>query len=171
MRVPRVLPISPGDGRDLGEWLSIIDRPSLLREPGRAVAPWAAGHIVHEKCLDAPVAGAGLHVASTSPVPARPGLVGVSTHSVEEAVAAERAGADYVLLSPMFAPISKPLDTRPVLSIETVLGAQDRLGIPIVVLGGVTPERAHRLLRAGVYGVAVLGVLAADPHRIREYPC
>lgn len=169
--IPRVLPISPGDGRDLGPWLARMPGPCLLREPGRVVAPWAVGHIVHAKCADAPVPGCGLHVPSSTPVPAWDGLVGVSCHSPDEVLTAADQGADYALLSPMFRPISKPLDTRPPLSIEAVLSCQRRAGLPVLVLGGVTPERAAWLLDQGVYGVAVLGVLAEDPDRIAEYPC
>lgn len=167
----RVLPISPGDGRDLGPWLRAMGGTCLIREPGRVVAPWAEGHIVHERCADAPLAGCGLHLRASTPVPAWSGLVGVSTHSLAEALTAQRAGADYVLMSPAFRPISKPGDDRPTLGIDALVQAQSALTIPVFALGGVTPERAHRLVSAGVYGVAVLGVLAACPERIQEYPC
>ena len=122
---------------------------------------------MHLKCADAPVPGMGLHLPSDADVAAwrarHGGLLGVSTHSLLEARAAQEAGADYVLLGPAFRPTSKPLDRRPTLGLRGLAEAQRALDIPVFALGGIDPARARALREAGVYGVAVLGLLAARP--------
>lgn len=167
----RILPISPGRGA-LEGWLEAVGAPALLREDV-PVAHLAAGHIVHLRCPDAPVPGCGLHLPGGEDVAtwrAHDGILGVSTHSVEEALQAERSGADYVVLSPVFTPTSKPDDTRPTLGIEGLRRAQEALSIPVYALGGVTPENAAEVL-AVCHGVAVLGALADRPERIGDFPC
>lgn len=167
----RILPISPGRG-DLGAWLRAVGAPALLRED-REVGALAPGHVVHLRCQDAPVAGCGLHLPGGEDVAAwraHVGLLGVSTHSLAEALAAQEAGADYVLLSPVFRPTSKPSDTRPTLGLEGLARAQAALDIPVYALGGITPANASAVLDV-CHGVAVLGFLAEHPERIREFPC
>jgi len=137
------------------------------------VADLAPGHIVHLRCPDAPIVGCGLHLPAGEDVAAwraHEGLLGVSTHSLDEARAAQDAGADYVFLSPIFRPTSKPEDTRPTLGLDTLARAQEALDIPVFALGGMTPSRAEQVL-AVCHGVAVLGYLAERPERIGEFPC
>lgn len=89
-------------------------------------------------------------------------LVGVSAHSLTEAEAAARAGADYATLSPIYASASKP-GYGPALGPEALTAAAAAL--PVMALGGVTPGRAAACRRAGASGAAVMGELmrAADP--------
>lgn len=115
--------------------------------------------------------GFGLHLggdADTARARARfPGRLGRSTHGPAEARAALAAGADYVFLSPIWAPTSKPADRRPPLGPEALAG----LG-PVLALGGVTPARVAEALAAGAHGVAVLGGIfgAADvTEAVRAY--
>ncbi len=109
--------------------------------------------------------GLGLHLRGSDD-PARadvrtararhPFLLGASTHSPEEARAALRAGADYVLLSPIWPSPSKPDDAR------TPLGAEvfDALrGLPVLALGGLTPERLSLARSNGAWGGAAMGAL------------
>ena len=100
-----------------------------------------------------------------------PSLLSCDFARIGEGVArAEDAGADYVLLSPVFRPTSKPEDDRPTLGLEGLEAAQRRLGIPVFALGGITPANAEAVL-AVTFGVAVLGFLAEVPERIQEFPC
>lgn len=107
--------------------------------------------------------GFGLHLPSGADVAATRarfgGLLGVSCHSRVDARAARAAGADYVLLSPIYAPSSKPGDVRPPLGPAALSGLDAALA-----LGGVTPARVPACLAAGAAGVAVLGGIfgAAD---------
>ncbi|CAM3037944.1 MULTISPECIES: thiamine phosphate synthase [Methylobacterium] len=90
-------------------------------------------------------------------------LIGISAHAPVEVEAAARAGADYVTLSPVFPTASKP-GYGPALGPEGIAAAR-RAGLPIVALGGVTPERIPLCRDAGAAGVAVMGALmhAAEP--------
>jgi thiamine-phosphate pyrophosphorylase len=88
-------------------------------------------------------------------------LVGRSTHAAAEAVDAARAGADYVVLGPIFATPSKTRYGAP-LGIETLATTAK---IPVVAIGGITAERAALVRAAGACGVAVVRAIldAADP--------
>jgi thiamine-phosphate pyrophosphorylase len=86
-------------------------------------------------------------------------LIGYSAHDGPEARAAERAGADYVTLSPVYATGSKPgaAGRGPAWLAEQIHG----LGIPVLALGGVTPERAPEVLGAGAWGIAAVSAIGA----------
>ncbi|WP_376792993.1 thiamine phosphate synthase [Thermoflexus sp.] len=88
--------------------------------------------------------------------------VGVSAHNLEEALRAAEAGADYITLSPIFPPISKP-DYGPPLGLGTLREVARAVPIPVIALGGITPENARACREAGAAGIAVLGsVMAAE---------
>lgn len=102
----------------------------------------------------------GLHLpgSSASPQALRticpPGfLIGVSCHSVEDLKAAEREGADYAVLSPVFAPISKASDLPP-LGLTGLREACNSVAVPIYALGGITDENSMSCIEAGAAGVA-----------------
>jgi thiamine-phosphate pyrophosphorylase len=91
-------------------------------------------------------------------------LVGVSVHSWAEAERAQDDGADYVTISPIFETPSKP-GYGPAIGLEILGEFCQALRIPVVALGGVTPETAGACLSAGAGAVAVMGGLmrAQDP--------
>jgi len=96
----------------------------------------------------------------------RRALIGVSAHSLEEALEAARAGADYVTLSPIFASISKPGYGPPGdEGLEMLRAVARAVRVPVVALGGITAQNTPRCLEAGAAGVAVLGRVmgALDP--------
>jgi thiamine-phosphate pyrophosphorylase len=80
-------------------------------------------------------------------------LVGVSCHSVDDALGAEAAGADYVLLGPIFSTPSK-LPFGPPLGLATLREAAARVETPILALGGINVERIKACAEAGATGVA-----------------
>ena len=88
--------------------------------------------------------------------------VGASVHDLAEAQAARLAGADYLVLGPVFRtatdPERDPLEPH---ALEAVVA----LGLPVVAIGGVTPGRVAALTGAGVHGVAAIRALwdAIDP--------
>jgi thiamine-phosphate pyrophosphorylase len=76
-------------------------------------------------------------------------LLGVSTHSVEEAIAAEKAGADFIVFGPIFDSPGKdavglPPLTRVVSSVR----------IPVLAIGGITAANSRQVLDAGAAGIA-----------------
>lgn len=96
--------------------------------------------------------------------------VGVSCHSVEDVRAAEAAGADYVLLGPIFETASK-LRYGPPLGLETLREAALRSRIPLLALGGITPELVRPCLEAGATGIAGISTFqecAAVAERVKE---
>lgn len=84
-------------------------------------------------------------------------ILGVSVNGVEEARAAERAGADYLGVGAVF-PTSTKIDAEtssPALLSEICAA----VSIPVVAIGGITAENAHLLSGTGVAGIAVVSSL------------
>lgn len=90
-----------------------------------------------------------------------PGWMGVSCHSREELRAAEEAGANHVMLSPVF---GVPLKGAP-LGLEGLRTLAVGARVPAVALGGIGPESVRGVRAAGVAGVAAIRALrdAPDP--------
>ena len=113
--------------------------------------------------------GVGVHLRSNSLPPSiarrllgPQRLMGISAHSVEEAVQAESQGADYIVLGPIYETPSKQIFGPP-LGIQTLEKACRLVRIPIIGIGGVTAARAREMRRAGAFGVAVItAILGAD---------
>lgn len=88
--------------------------------------------------------------------------VGISTHNVAEAVAAEQAGADYIGLGPM-RPTQTKLDTEPVVGPTGVKAVRDAVRLPIVAIGGIGLDDVAEIIRNGANAVAVVSaVIGAD---------
>jgi thiamine-phosphate pyrophosphorylase len=110
--------------------------------------------------------GVQLRADSLSPADARRlnprWCIGLSVHDLEQARTAQTAGADYLLVGPVFATATHP-DRQP-LGIER-LAEIARLGLPVIAIGGVTPERLSDIRGAAVHGVAAIRALwdATDP--------
>ncbi len=90
-------------------------------------------------------------------------LVGKSAHSVEAARKAASQGADYVIAGTVFASRSHP-DIEP-LGLDFLRDVCDAVPLPVLAIGGVTPENLGACLEAGAAGVAVLSPImrATDP--------
>ncbi len=88
--------------------------------------------------------------------------IGRSVHALDEAQSARDDGADYLVAGPMYATTSHP-SVSP-LSLDTLRDIA-RLGLPVIAIGGVTPDRIGDLRRAGAYGVAAIRAVwdAANP--------
>ena len=97
-------------------------------------------------------------------------LIGVSTHSVDEALKAEAHGADYIAIGSIFPTDSKE-DTS-LVGLKTLSKVRKAVRIPVVAIGGITPDGAFEAIAAGADAIAVMsGVMAdADPARAaKEY--
>lgn len=82
-------------------------------------------------------------------------LLGISVHSVEEAVHGESEGADYIVLGPIYETPTKQMFGPP-LGIRTLEKACGLIRIPIFGIGGVTVARAREMRHAGAFGAAVI---------------
>ena len=89
-------------------------------------------------------------------------IVGKSTHSVEQARAAQAEGADYIGFGPLFATPTKP--GRPAIGTEDIAAAHEVVTeIPIFCIGGVKLENLPGLLEAGAKRVVIVsGILQAE---------
>ena len=106
-------------------------------------------------------------------------LIGISTHSLEEALEAEREGADYVNIGPVFATSTKAGVDRG-LGPEAIASIGSRLSVPFTVMGGITAANLDEILAAGARRIAMITAItqSADiaeavrvfSERIRKYP-
>ena len=127
----------------------VNDDPHLAREIG------ADG--VHVGQTDTPVSQARQIVGLGR-------LVGLSTHNRAQALEGQRSGADYLGFGPIYATGTKAQPYAP-LGLGEARWAAENLKIPFVAIGGLTPQRAGELARAGVKNVAAISALfaAEDP--------
>jgi hydroxymethylpyrimidine kinase/phosphomethylpyrimidine kinase/thiamine-phosphate diphosphorylase len=108
-------------------------------------------------------------------------MIGVSTHSLAEAQAAEAAGADYVGCGAMFPTASKEIEH--LVGPELVRQIRTQIRIPIVAIGGITRDNAPQVIDAGADAIAVISAVMghAEPclaaaelnllfNRLREFP-
>lgn len=153
-----------------------------LLELTRAALESARGtatRVVVNDRLDVAMAlgAAGVHLGRAS-LPAREArriapenfLVSVSCHSLQEALEAESARADYMLLGPIF-PTPSKLRYGPPLGIEKLREVTARVKIPVLALGGMTVERIKSCLEAGAAGIAGISIFQTCPSledRVRE---
>lgn len=79
--------------------------------------------------------------------------VGVSCHSLAEALRAQTGGADYILLGPVFATPSK-LAYGPPLGVAKLREVTAQVSIPIFALGGITLDRVAPCIENGAAGIA-----------------
>ncbi len=97
-------------------------------------------------------------------------LIGISTHSVDEALKAEAQGADYIAFGSIFPTSSK--DDTTLVGLKKLSMVRKAVRIPLVAIGGITPEGASQAIDAGANAVAVISGIMADenPGRAaREY--
>lgn len=136
------------------------------------LAPWQVPLIVNDRADIALAAGAdGVHVgqddlpcAEVRRLVGPEMLIGVSVGNAREALAAERAGADYLGVSPLFATPTKP-DAPPPTGLEGLRQIRAATSLPLVAIGGIQAGHAAEVLRAGANGLAVVSAIlaAADP--------
>jgi thiamine-phosphate pyrophosphorylase len=89
----------------------------------------------------------------------RPGfLISASCHN--SATAALFAAADYVLLAPIFSPLSKSAEAPP-LGTEAIREFTRRSSVPVLALGGITDQNAAACMEAGAAGIAGITYFAS----------
>ena len=88
-------------------------------------------------------------------------LIGKSTHSLEQAVAAEREGADYVGFGPIFATPTKP-DYHPI-GVTGIKRVHHEVSAPIFCIGGIKIDNLGEVIAAGTKRVAIVSGLLKAP--------
>jgi len=93
-------------------------------------------------------------------------FIGISTHNIEQARAAEAGGADYIGFGPLFSTLTK--DAGPERGLEMLRSIRNTVTVPILVIGGIKPANAAEAIHAGADGVAVISAVlsSSEPHRV-----
>ena len=145
-----MLPITRGAGVPL----ILNDHPDLLRDVD------ADGcHVGQED----------LGVDAVRDLVQRSCIIGKSTHSLAEALAAEKEGADYIGFGPLFPTATKP-DAKPI-GLSDIRAVHQQVRIPIFCIGGIKLDNLPGILLAGCKRVCIVSelLLASDvAKRTRE---
>ena len=89
-------------------------------------------------------------------------IIGISAESLQDAIEAEKGGADYLGVSPIYATPTKT-DTAPPLGLKGLREIRKAVKLPLVGIGGLTGKNAADVIRNGADGVAVVSaIVAAD---------
>jgi thiamine-phosphate pyrophosphorylase len=105
---------------------------------------------------------AALPVAVARRVAGRTLLLGASRHSVEGALEAQAAGADFITFGPVFPTPSKLAYGEPV-GLGPLRQAIEALSIPVYPLGGIGPANMDQVLARGAVGIALVSAILAAP--------
>ncbi|HDH53335.1 MAG TPA: thiamine phosphate synthase [Nitrospirae bacterium] len=88
-------------------------------------------------------------------------IIGISTHTLREAIEAQDTGADYIGFGPMFHTITK--DAGRPKGIKSLREISRHINIPVVAIGGITWENVKEVLNSGADAAAVAsGILSGD---------
>ena len=88
-------------------------------------------------------------------------IIGISASAVKEAEAAEKGGADYIGVGPIFRTLSKK-DVGPLLGLDRLSKIRKIVKIPIVAIGGISAANVAEVISAGADGVAVISAITAS---------
>lgn len=101
----------------------------------------------------------------------RKAVIGVTVHSVKEALAAQREGADYLGVSPVFATTTKQDAGRPA-GLALVRAVRCRTRLPLAAIGGITLENAGQVIESGADAVCAISQVVSHADvkaRIRAF--
>ena len=88
-------------------------------------------------------------------------IIGISTHDLDQARAAERAGADYIGFGPMFGTRTKATGYE-ARGPEMLQQIRRAVTLPIVAIGGITEANVQEVWQAGADSVAIIGDVLHD---------
>ena len=88
-------------------------------------------------------------------------IIGVSASSLEEALAAARAGADYVGFGSVF-PTGSKADAGEPVGLEELARASAHIEAPVIAIGGISASNLADVMAAGAAGAAVISAVAAE---------
>lgn len=84
-------------------------------------------------------------------------VIGISTHSAEQAASAQAAGADYVGFGPIFASSTK--DAGRVQDLPLLSMLKRTVALPVIAIGGINHENVRDVMQSGADGVAVISAI------------
>jgi thiamine-phosphate pyrophosphorylase len=133
--------------------LIINDYPQLV--------PSVGAHGAHVGQDDFTVADARWRAGRSLAGEVPPPIIGKSTHSFAQAVAAEAEGADYIGFGPLFATPTKP--GRPAIGLEEIRRAHSAVALPIFCIGGIKLENLETVIAAGARRIVIVSGLLQAP--------
>lgn len=167
------------------DWIQIREKGlparELLELTGRAIAVTRGGantraRIIVNDRLDVAIAAraAGVHLGGDS-IPlaeavqwCRAGnappdfMVGASCHHVQEAIAAERAGGNYIFFGPVYETPAKMKFGAPQ-GVDKLAEVCRNVQIPVLAIGGIDEENTGTCVRAGATGIAAIRLFQQPP--------
>jgi thiamine-phosphate pyrophosphorylase len=84
-------------------------------------------------------------------------LLGVSTHTVEESLSAQKAGADFIVFGPIFDSPGKSA-----VGLEPLKKVAASVKIPVLAIGGINAANADEVLNAGAAGIAGIRLFQSE---------
>ena len=150
--------------------LSARDLYALGMRLQEALLPYHIPLLINDR-LDVALAldSAGVHLAGHSLPTAQVRrilgphkLIGVSTHSLEEAQQAAAEGADFVVFGPVFTTPSK-MAYGPPQGLQQLAAVVRHTSIPVLAIGGIELANLPQVMATGAYGVAMIRAVLAAP--------
>ncbi|MEF9425867.1 MAG: thiamine phosphate synthase [Candidatus Mariimomonas ferrooxydans] len=88
-------------------------------------------------------------------------IIGISTHSLKQALSAQKAGADYIGFGPIFSTATKNAGVPK--GINSLTEIRRHITIPVIAVGGITIKKTPAVLKAGADAIAVAsGILSGN---------
>ncbi len=151
--------------------LGIRDLLNLACQIGRLTGEYKARLFINDRVDVALMMGAdGVHLGQHGIPPYAAKdiskgdlIVGVSTHSRAEAVAAQKGGADFITFGPVYETPSKLGYGRP-LGLGTLKEVCGEVSIPVFAIGGIRQERVKEVRDCGAAGAAVISAILCSEH-------
>ena len=150
--------------------LSARDLYALGARVQAAISPYGVPLLINDR-LDVALAldAAGVHLAGHSlptavarRVLGTGKLLGVSTHSIEEARRAAEDGADFIVFGPVFMTPSK-VAYGPPQGLQQLTTVIRQVSLPVLAIGGIDHTNLPQVIQAGAYGVAMIRAILAAP--------
>lgn len=94
-------------------------------------------------------------------------VIGITVHNLSEALEAQRMGADYLGVSPIFSTATKPDAGKPA-GIVLIEDIRVRIDIPLIAIGGINLTNAPEVVRAGADGLCAISAVVGQEDIGRE---
>jgi len=94
-------------------------------------------------------------------------IIGVTVHTLEEAISAEKKGADYLGISPIFGTTTKK-DAGNATGVELIKEIKNECSLPLIAIGGITLENAKSVVDAGADGLCAISAVVAKENVKKE---
>jgi thiamine-phosphate pyrophosphorylase len=85
-------------------------------------------------------------------------LIGVSTHGIDEAIEAEKDGADFITVGPIYQTPSKLKYGNPI-GIDTLRKVKSKVSIPVLAIGGIKVDKVKEVTEVGADGIALISAI------------